>query len=163
MLKMNHIRAWRRLSPLRACLGVLATAAILVGCSSPLRSPESPALMTPIEPTATILPTATVAATPDAPPNTPESSPPPATEEHTEEYAVVETSTQYVQAQVDVPVLDAPVEGAVEIGMIADGQTALVTGASTDGAWWRLICADDSIGDCWVSADPTMMLPTAPR
>jgi hypothetical protein len=80
----------------------------------------------------------------------------------TGEHVVVETSTKYVQAQVDVPVWDAPVEGATEIGMIFDGQIALVTGASPDGAWWRLICPDDSVGDCWLLADPTMVLPTTP-
>ena len=188
MLKTNHVWAGRGVLSLRVCVGMLATVAILTGCSSSLRPPTSPALMTPIEPTATMpvpatvatAPSAitssatasstTVAATPDEPAITPTSTPIPtpiATPEsssrpETGEYAVVVTSIEYVQAQVDVPVWDAPVEGATEISLIFDGQIALVTGASPDGAWWRIICSDDSVGDCWVSADPAMMLPTTP-
>ncbi len=72
---------------------------------------------------------------------------------------VVVSTTEFVQAQVDVPVFDAPNAGAREIGMVAGGQTARVTGASPDGAWWRVICPDDTVGECWVSAAPDMTAP----
>lgn len=77
-------------------------------------------------------------------------------------YPVVETDTGYVLAQVDVPVTNAPLPDSAEIGLIAGGQTARVTGASPDGAWWRVICPDDTVGDCWVPADPAMTVPTTP-
>jgi hypothetical protein len=75
---------------------------------------------------------------------------------------VVETETEYVSAQVDVPIYDAPRADAGEIGLIAGGQMALVTGASPDGAWWRVICPDDTVGDCWVSAAPELTAPASP-
>lgn len=79
-------------------------------------------------------------------------------------YPVTETETSYVMAQMDVPIFDAPMGNGNEIGMIAAGQMASVTGASPDGAWWRVICPDDSVGDCWVSAAPEMTAPaTSPN
>lgn len=75
---------------------------------------------------------------------------------------VVETETEYVSAQVDVPIYDAPRADGNEIGLIAGGQMALVTGASPDGAWWRVICPDDTVGDCWVSAAPELTVPASP-
>jgi hypothetical protein len=78
------------------------------------------------------------------------------------EYPVVETTTGFVMAQVDVPIYDAPSEDGAEIGMIAGGQLARVTGASPDGAWWRVICPDESVGDCWVSAAPELTAPASP-
>lgn len=80
----------------------------------------------------------------------------------TSDQDVVETSTEFVQAQVDVTMYDAPSADANVIGEIFNGQAALVTGASADGEWWRVICPDDTVGDCWVSAAPEMTLPTTP-
>jgi hypothetical protein len=77
-------------------------------------------------------------------------------------YPVVETPTGYILAQVDVPILNAPLSDSAEIGLIAGGQMARVTGASPDGAWWRVMCPDDTEGDCWVSADPALTVPTTP-
>jgi hypothetical protein len=77
-------------------------------------------------------------------------------------HPVVETTTEFVQAQVDVPMVDAPAADANEIGRVAGGQMARVTGASPDGAWWRVICPDDSVGDCWLSAAPDVTLPATP-
>jgi hypothetical protein len=76
-------------------------------------------------------------------------------------YPVVATETAFVLAQVDVPMYAAPTADGNAIGLIAGGQIAKVTGASPDGAWWRVVCPDDSVGDCWVSADPAMTTPTA--
>jgi hypothetical protein len=77
-------------------------------------------------------------------------------------YPVVETPVGYILAQADVPIRSAPVEDGSVIGMVAGGMTARVTGASQDAAWWRIICPDDSVGDCWVSAAPNVTTPTTP-
>lgn len=71
----------------------------------------------------------------------------------------VATDIQYVQALVDVPMFSGQGEEHAVIGTVFAGMTAKVTGVSADGAWWRVICPDDTIGSCWVSADPTMTQP----
>jgi hypothetical protein len=69
------------------------------------------------------------------------------------------TDVQFVLAQQDVPIYGGPEEQYSIIGTIAAGQTAKVTGVTADGSWWRVICPDDSVGDCWVSADPSFTQP----
>jgi hypothetical protein len=69
------------------------------------------------------------------------------------------TDVQYVMAQQDVPIYGGPAEQYSIIGSIAAGQTAKVTGVSADGMWWRVICPDQTVGDCWVSADPAWTQP----
>lgn len=69
------------------------------------------------------------------------------------------TDVQYVLAQQDVPIYGGPEEQYSVIGTIAAGQTAKVTGVTSDGTWWRVICPDDTVGDCWVSADPSFTQP----
>jgi hypothetical protein len=69
------------------------------------------------------------------------------------------TDVQYVMAHQDVPIYGGPAEQYSIIGNIAAGQTAKVTGVSSDGTWWRVICPDDTVGDCWVSADPSLTQP----
>ena len=50
-----------------------------------------------------------------------------------------------------------------QVTTIAGGQMALVTGACSDGKWWRLFCPDDTVGNCWVSSHPDLTEPkTAP-
>ena len=70
------------------------------------------------------------------------------------------TNVQYVMAQQNVPIYGGPESQYSVIGNIAAGQTAKVTGVSADNTWWRVICPDDSLGDCWVSADPSLTQPT---
>lgn len=77
-------------------------------------------------------------------------------------YPVVETPVEYVLAENDVTIYNAPLPDSAEIGFVGGGQSAKVTGASPDGAWWRVICPDDTVGDCWVSADPAVTVPAAP-
>jgi uncharacterized protein YraI len=72
------------------------------------------------------------------------------------------TDVEYVIALTDLAIYRGPDTGHQQIGGIADGQTALVTGASQDAEWWRVICPNDTIGDCWVSADPLLSQPTTP-
>jgi hypothetical protein len=74
---------------------------------------------------------------------------------------VQETDVQYIMAQTDIPIYGgAPGDTRSQIGFVAGGQIAQVTGVSPDGAWWRVLCPDDSEGDCWVAADPSQTQPT---
>ena len=75
------------------------------------------------------------------------------------ESSVNPTEVEYVMAQQDVSIYTGPGEQYSILGMVAAGQTAKVTGVSTDEGWWRVICPDDSVGDCWVSADPSLTQP----
>lgn len=70
------------------------------------------------------------------------------------------TSVQFVMAQRDVTIFNGPGTQYNSIGAIASGQTANVTGLSADGSWWRVICPDNTAGNCWVSANPADTLPT---
>jgi hypothetical protein len=74
---------------------------------------------------------------------------------------VLDTDVEFVMAQVDVTMYAAPGGNAAVIGKVFDGQTARVTGVSADGGWWRVICPDDTVGDCWISADPGLTQPTS--
>jgi hypothetical protein len=65
---------------------------------------------------------------------------------------VVETSVQFVRPAENVNIYSLPDLNSAVIGGVAGGQTALVTGASSDGLWWRVVCPDDTIGSCWVPA-----------
>ena len=77
------------------------------------------------------------------------------------------TNVKYVMALQDVRMRSGPGTQFSIISFLADGQTAKVTGVSADGNWWRVICPDNSIGSCWVSAArhltrPTDGIPTNP-
>jgi hypothetical protein len=69
------------------------------------------------------------------------------------------TDVQFVMAQQDVPIYGGPDTQYSIVGMIAAGQTAKVTGVSADNTWWRVMCPNDTVGDCWVSADPAWTQP----
>ena len=70
------------------------------------------------------------------------------------------TDVKYVLAQQNVSIYSGPGTQFSIIGSIAAGQTAQVTGVNVDGKWWRVICPDNSIGSCWVSADTNLTRPT---
>jgi inhibitor of cysteine peptidase len=70
------------------------------------------------------------------------------------------TDVQFVMAQQDVQIYGGPGDEHGIVGNIASGQTAKVTGVSADKKWWRVICPDDAVGDCWVSADPAFTQPS---
>lgn len=74
-----------------------------------------------------------------------------------------ETAVPYVDALEDVPMLAGPgAESYERVGEVFAGQAALVTGVSRDGQWWRVVCPDDTRGNCWLSADPTLTRPSSP-
>ncbi len=74
---------------------------------------------------------------------------------------VVTTTVPLVQALVDVNIYSGPGENYGLMGNIFGGQIAQVTGVMPDGTWWRVICPDGTVGSCFVSADPTLTMPTA--
>lgn len=82
-------------------------------------------------------------------------------------FGALATPTRFVQAEGDVPVLAGPGSQFQPIGEVFAGQMAFVTGVSQDGRWWRVICPDDTVGDCWLADDkvtPQVVTPppTAP-
>lgn len=42
---------------------------------------------------------------------------------------------------------------------VAAGEVLSVTGASSDGRWWRVTCPTVAAGTCWLAADPEVALP----
>lgn len=73
---------------------------------------------------------------------------------------VYSTNVKYVLARKDVRMRSGPGTQFSIIGWIAAGQTVKVTGVNSNGSWWRVICPDDRVGSCWVSADPSLTKPT---
>ena len=69
------------------------------------------------------------------------------------------TNVEFVLAQQDVSIYGGPGTQYSILGSVASGQTAKVTGVSSDNNWWRVMCTDDTVGDCWVSADPALTQP----
>jgi hypothetical protein len=74
--------------------------------------------------------------------------------------SVQETNVKYVLALTNVTMYNGPGLTYDAIGQVFDGQIALVTGVNADGGWWRVICPDDTVANCWVSADPQLTYPT---
>ncbi len=77
-------------------------------------------------------------------------------------YGAQATEVRYVSALVDLPVTSGPGSQFAPVGEVFAGQTAFVTGVSPDQQWWRVICADGTIDNCWVSADPMVSQPAEP-
>ena len=71
-----------------------------------------------------------------------------------------ETNIKYVMALQDVNIRSGPGTQFRILSYVAEGQTAKVTGMSANGNWWRVICPDDRIGSCWVSALSGLTKPT---
>lgn len=67
--------------------------------------------------------------------------------------AVLNTQVQYVMARTNLNIRSGPSTDYNIIGWVAEGQTAKVTGVSSDNGWWRVICPDDTVGSCWISAN----------
>lgn len=76
--------------------------------------------------------------------------------------SVYPTDVKYVMAQRDVTIYSGPSSQFSVVGYIAGGQTIQVTGVNSSGNWWRVICPDNSVGSCWVSADYKFTRPTDP-
>jgi uncharacterized protein YraI len=115
---------------------------------------------TTVEPT--VSPTADAGATTESPTTEPEATAEPETTSEPASTAipVASTSVQYVMALSNVNMRSGPGTGYNVIGWVADGQAAKVTGVSSDGDWWRVICPDDTVGSCWVTAASRYTQPT---
>ncbi|HSL31098.1 MAG TPA: SH3 domain-containing protein [Anaerolineales bacterium] len=70
------------------------------------------------------------------------------------------TNVKFVMALQDVRMRSGPGTQFSIISFLAEGQTAQVTGVSADENWWRVICPDNSIGSCWISAARHLTRPT---
>jgi hypothetical protein len=76
---------------------------------------------------------------------------------------VLETDVKYVMVFPDIaPMYSGPGDTYPQIGGIFGGMAGSVTGVSVDGQWWRVMCPDDTVGSCWISADPSVTEPTTP-
>lgn len=69
------------------------------------------------------------------------------------------TPQQFIMALQTVRMRSGPGVQYAIIGRVFAGMTARVTGVSSDGGWWRVLCPNDSAGSCWVSADPSLTRP----
>jgi hypothetical protein len=115
---------------------------------------DNPASPTPAPGATAIVETAV----PPAPIVTPE---PPATPTSpVTAVSVLNTPVQYVMAVGDVNMRSGPGTGYGVIGWVAAGQIAKVTGLSGDNGWWRVVCPDDTVGSCWVTALAQYTQPT---
>jgi hypothetical protein len=72
------------------------------------------------------------------------------------------TPVSFISTLAEVNIRSGPGETFDAIEKIAAGQQALVTGVSMDSKWWRVICPDGTVGNCWASADPALTQPIAP-
>lgn len=64
-----------------------------------------------------------------------------------------QAAEQYVLALTDVNIRKGPGMSYGIITILHAGQKALVTGRSVDLYWWRVICPDGKIGECYVTAN----------
>jgi uncharacterized protein YraI len=69
------------------------------------------------------------------------------------------TPQQFIMALQTVRMRSGPGTQYAIIGRVFEGMTARVTGISSDGRWWRVLCPNNSAGSCWVSADQTLTRP----
>lgn len=69
---------------------------------------------------------------------------------------------QYVLALSNVNMRAGPGLEFAVMGKVYAGQIARVTGMSANRRWWRVICPDNTVGNCWASADPSLTQPTTP-
>jgi hypothetical protein len=78
----------------------------------------------------------------------------------TETIPVVETSVAYILALQGMEMRSGPGFDYDPVGVVFETQTAQVTGQSQDGQWWRVLCPDSTVGDCWLPADTAFAYPT---
>lgn len=77
-------------------------------------------------------------------------------------YGAQATGVRYIMALTDLPVTSGPGAQFAPVSELFSGQIAFVTGISPNQQWWRVICADGTVDNCWVSADPQLSQPTEP-
>jgi hypothetical protein len=69
-------------------------------------------------------------------------------------FPVIETDAAYVISQRGDQIYSGPGFEYDTIGVLFEAETAVVTGKSEDGEWWRILCSDGTVGSCWLTASP---------
>jgi hypothetical protein len=72
------------------------------------------------------------------------------------------TPVRHITTSAEVNIRKGPSEQFDVIEKIAAGQQALVTGVNRDSTWWRVVCPDNTAGNCWVTGDAQYTRPVAP-
>lgn len=72
------------------------------------------------------------------------------------------TPVRYIETSGEVNIRKGPNDQYDVTGKIAGGQQALVTGVNPSSNWWRVVCPDNTVGNCWVFGDPALVKPIAP-
>jgi hypothetical protein len=72
------------------------------------------------------------------------------------------TPVPSVLAQADLTIYAGPAESYPPMGEVFAGQSARVTGVKPDSTWWRVVCPDDTLGNCWVTGDSKLAQPNVP-
>ena len=85
---------------------------------------------------------------------------PVSTSSSTDEATVLSTDVEYVKALTDVHMRVGPGMGYDTMGIVKMGQVIKVTGLSSSGSWWRVVCPDNTIGNCWITAGAQYTQPT---
>lgn len=70
---------------------------------------------------------------------------------------VISVPPSYLIAYVSVRLRSGPGFNYAVEGLMRPGEQAHVTGRSADGQWYRVTCATDISGNCWVTADPSLV------
>lgn len=70
------------------------------------------------------------------------------------------SEVQSIQMLAEAVLYAGPSEQYPVVGRLPAGQTWPVTGTHPDSAWWRVMCPDETLGNCWVTADPVVTQPT---
>jgi hypothetical protein len=63
-------------------------------------------------------------------------------------------STVVVLAEAGLNLRDEPDLSSEVIGFMPRNELVDVIGQSDDGDWWQVVCPEDDVGTCWISADP---------
>jgi len=72
------------------------------------------------------------------------------------------TPVQIIDTLEVINLRQGPDEQFEVVEKVEAGQQVRVTGVSRDSTWWRVICPDDTVGHCWISADATLTRPVVP-
>jgi hypothetical protein len=72
------------------------------------------------------------------------------------------TPVRFITTSAEVNIRKGPSDQFEVVETIAAGQQALVTGVNRDSTWWRVVCPDNTAGNCWVTGDAQFTQPVAP-
>ncbi|MFC1923594.1 SH3 domain-containing protein, partial [Chloroflexota bacterium] len=63
-------------------------------------------------------------------------------------------STVVILAEAGLNLRDEPDLSSEVIGFLPRGELVEVIDQSPDGNWWQIVCPEEVVGTCWISADP---------